>query len=216
MAAIDIAMKKFSLFLALLLVTPLLALAGDDGTDDPTPGNTIYKTVGPDGQVIFSDTPPADSKAEKVEVGPTNVQPIVAPRPLPTRKLSPRDRDRQDDQGPFNFTIVSPQSGTTITPGQRFIVLEVAVNPVPRDGYRFFAVVDGRPWVGSSSGTSLDLSALERGTHQIQAVLTDLSGNPLAQSQTITLYVKRPSVDAPANPAPQAPQAPRAQPAPAP
>lgn len=209
-------MKKHAFSLALLLALSPLALAGGDGTDDPTPGNTIYKTVGPDGQVIFSDTPPAGSEAERVEVGPTNVQPIVAPRPLPTRKLSPKDRDRQGDQGPINFAIVSPPSGTTIPPGQRFIVLEVAVNPVPRDGYRFFAVVDGRPWVGSSSGTSLDISALERGAHHIQAVLTDLSGNPLAQSQTITLYVKRPSLDVPDNPAPQAPQAPRAQPVPTP
>lgn len=209
-------MKKTRLLTALLLTTPLATLAGGDGTDDPPAGNAIYKSVGPDGRVVFSDKPLPGEKTEKVDLGPTNVQPIALPRPLPTRKLSPKDRREQGDEyaGPINFAIVSPQDGATIPPGQRVIVLQVAVDPVPRTGYRFFAVVDGQPWAGSSSGTSLDISALERGSHSVQAVLTDPGGNVLAQSQAVTIYVHRPGGTVPDNPAGQAQQAPKAPVAP--
>lgn len=203
---------KFSKLLLALLVAPLSCLAANDGSDESSSGNAIYKSVDPDGNVIFTDKPLPGKKAEKVELGPTNVQPIALPRPLPTRKLSPENQQSRNDdyRGPIHFAIVSPQNGATIPPGQRSIVLEVALDPVPQDGYQFFAVVDGQPWVGSSSGTKLDISALERGTHSVQAVLVGPDGSELARSQVITLYVKRPGGVLPSNPAAKAPQAPKA------
>lgn len=204
--------------LAMLLAAPALALqdsgaAAEAQSENSSGGTSVYRIVGPDGRVTFSDTAPAGSKAEKIAIGPTNVQPT----PLPLRKLSPRDRDareeraaRSDDQRPVNFAIVSPANDATIPPGQRFIVLQVALDPVPRDGYAFYVVIDGQRWSGTSSGTSLDISALERGTHTIQAVLLDAGGQPLAQSQVIQVHVKRPGGQVPDFPAEQAPQMPKA------
>ena len=213
-------MKRWIALLALVLAAPLLAQQGAN-TDDKksnSASGSVYKTVGPDGRVTFSDSPPAGEKAEKVEIGPINVQPIAPKRPLPTRKLSPggeRDGGNRDDgQGPVNFAIVSPADGATIPPGQRFIVLQVALDPVPRDGYEFFVMVNGQRWSGTSSGTSLDISALERGTHTIQAVLLGAGGQPLAQSQAIEVYVKRPGGQIPDFPARQAPAMPKAPQAP--
>lgn len=146
-------------------------------------------------------------------MAPINVQPIALPRTLPTRKLSPKDEgDKAKDgySGPFSIQIVSPLNDATIPPGQRFIPLQVDVQPVYPEGASFFAVVDGKPWSGRSSGAGLDISLLERGTHTVQAVLTDANGQVLAKSQVITLYVKRPGGKLPDNPAPRAPQAPKA------
>lgn len=207
----------------LLAAGPLCAGAADtnqkgsEAGQDANTGSTVYKVVGPDGKVTFSDTPPAGKKAEKVRIGPTNVQPIALPQYLPTRKLSPSAdgaRDERYPQGPVNFAIVSPVNDATIPPGQRFIVLQVALDPVPRDGYEFFAVIDGQRWSGTSSGTSLDISALERGTHTIQAVLLGPGGQPLAQSQAIQVHVKRPGGQLPDYPAEQAPQMPKTPQAP--
>ncbi|WP_199775502.1 DUF4124 domain-containing protein [Microbulbifer pacificus] len=204
--------------LALLLAAPVMAFQEAETQGEKAPaGTSVYKIVGPDGRVTFSDTAPAGSKAEKIRIGPINVQPT----PLPERKLSPRDREERegDDgereersyaQGPVNFAIVSPANDATIPPGQRFIVLQVAMDPVPRDGYAFYAVIDGQRWSGTSSGASLDISALERGTHTIQAVLVDTAGRPLAQSQMIQVHVKRPGGQVPDFPAEQAPQMPKA------
>ncbi|WP_226664360.1 DUF4124 domain-containing protein [Microbulbifer aggregans] len=197
------------------LTAPAMAAADTVKSQSDKPvtsaGSTVYKVVGPDGKVTFSDTPPPGQKAEKVKIGPTNVQPISLPRPLPTRKLSPKSDDdpRNDDLGPVNFAIVSPANDATIPPGQRFIVLQVAMDPVPRGEYQFFAVIDGQRWSGSSTGTSLDISALERGTHTIQAVLLGAGGQPLAESQSIQVHVKRPGGQVPDFPAQQAPQAPK-------
>ncbi|SHF25396.1 protein of unknown function [Microbulbifer donghaiensis] len=212
-------MKTIPYLFALLFALPIGTLAGDDGTEAPPSGNTVYKTVGPDGKVVFSDTPPKSGKAEKVVIGPTNVQPIALPRPLPTRKLSPKDaQQRADDAsqpiGPVDIAIVSPPDGATIPPGQRFIALQVDVVPAYPAGAQFFAVIDGQPWRGGSSSSSLDISELERGTHSVQAVLADDRGNVLAQSQVITIYVKRPGGTLPDIAAPRATQAPKAPVAP--
>ncbi|HEY8567547.1 DUF4124 domain-containing protein [Microbulbifer sp.] len=217
-------MNKWFLLLALVLAVPAMALqdsGAQSGADEDksSGGTSVYKIVGPDGRVTFSDTAPAGSRAEKIKIGPTNVQPIAPPAPLPLRKLTPKSGDdnrdsREYDLGPVNFAIVSPSNDATIPPGQRFIVLQVALEPVPRDGYAFYAVIDGQRWSGTSSGTSLDISALERGTHSIQAVLLDASGRPLAQSQVIQVHVKRPGGQVPDFPAEQAPQMPKAPVAP--
>ncbi|MFC6925083.1 DUF4124 domain-containing protein [Microbulbifer taiwanensis] len=217
MAAIKLAMERKPLLLALTLA-PLLAIAGGDGTDEPQGGNVIYKSVGPDGRVVFSDTAPSGGKVEKVEIGPTNVQPAVR-KPLPVRKLSPKDQapPREEDEGytgPVDIAIVSPLDGATIPPGQRFIALQVNVVPQYPEGSQFFAVVDGQPWRGGSAGSSLDISALERGSHSVQAVLVDARGAVLAQSQVITIFVKRPGGTLPDIAAPQSQQAPKAPVAP--
>lgn len=178
------------------LAVPLMVFAGPDGNKE---SGAIYKIVGADGQVTFSDTPPVGGQAEKVELAPINIQPITLPRPLPMRKLSPKaDSGAGENTGPVSIQIVSPQDGTTIPPGQRLVALQVDVQPVYPDGARFFAVIDGQPWRGSSSGSALDISMLERGSHSVQVVLTDASGRVLAQSPMITLYVQRPSVNLPA------------------
>nr|WP_010131981.1 DUF4124 domain-containing protein [Microbulbifer agarilyticus] len=212
-------MIKLTALLAVPFAVLLTATASAQDQSDNTKGGSgsstgsVYKIVGPDGRITFSDTAPAGEKVEKVEIGPINVQPIAPKSALPTRKLSPRSGEarQREDLGPISFAIVSPADDATIPPGQRFIVLQVAVNPVPRDGYRFFAVVDGQRWSGGSSSTSLDISALERGTHTIQAVLYSATGEPLAQSQTIQVHVKRPGGQIPEFPAQQAPQMPKAQ-----
>ncbi|KUJ83854.1 DUF4124 domain-containing protein [Microbulbifer flavimaris] len=207
--------KHYGLLIALLTIAAP-ALAGSDGSDESaSSGSVVYKTVGPDGSVVFTDTPPPDGKAERIELGPVNVQ----PRPMPNRKLSPKKQDTDDRPrayaGPVNFAIVSPTNGATITPGQRFIVMQVAIEPLPPQGHQVFAVVDGQPWLGSSSGNRLDISALERGSHTLQAVLTDPGGNVLARSQIINLYVQRPGDQVPDFPGAQAPKAPRSPAAPA-
>ncbi|MCA0893352.1 DUF4124 domain-containing protein [Microbulbifer agarilyticus] len=213
-------MIKLTALLAVPLAALLIATASAQDKSDTTKGGSgstggngsVYKIVGPDGRVTFSDTAPAGEKVEKIEIGPINVQPIAPKSALPTRKLSPRSGDerQREDLGPISFAIVSPADDATIPPGQRFIVLQVALSPVPRDGYRFFAVIDGQRWSGGSSTNSLDISALERGTHTIQAVLYSATGQPLAQSQTIQVHVKRPGGQIPDFPAQQAPQMPQA------
>ncbi|WP_345550939.1 DUF4124 domain-containing protein [Microbulbifer aestuariivivens] len=203
------------LFTLMGLLLAGAALAGGDGADEPSSGGSVvYKTVAPDGSVVFSDTPPPDGKAERIVLAPTNIQPVVQSRPMPTRKLSPRDGDNEKPWRLASFAIVSPENGATIPPGQRFVVMQVAIEPPPPRGHRVYAVVDGQPWLGSSTGDRLDISSLERGTHTLQAVLTDADGNVLARSQIINLYVKRPGDQVPDSPAGQATQAPKAPAAP--
>lgn len=180
-------MARFWQLKAVLLAMPLVAVAASQENEE---AGAIYKVVGPDGQVSFSDTPPANGNSEKVDLAPINIQPIALPRQLPTRKLSPKSDD--EELGPVSIRIVSPINEATIPPGQTLIALQVDVAPKYPEGASFYAVIDGQRWQGSSAGNSLDISALVRGTHTLKAVLLGPKGQVLAQSQTITVHVKRP------------------------
>ncbi|WP_413663716.1 DUF4124 domain-containing protein [Microbulbifer sp. CNSA002] len=169
---------------AVLLALPIVAVVAFAET------GAIYKIVGPDGQVTFSDTPPPNGNLEEVELAPINIQPIALPRQLPSRKLSPNGKNR--GSGAVSIQIVSPINEATIPPGQTLIALEVQVTPAYPEGSSFYAVIDGQRWQGSSDGNALDISALERGTHTLQAVLVGSNGRVLAQSRVVTIYVKRP------------------------
>ncbi|AWF83076.1 hypothetical protein BTJ40_20875 [Microbulbifer sp. A4B17] len=169
---------------AVLLVLPLVAFVAF------AESGAIYKIVGPDGQVTFSDTPPPNGSSEEVELAPINIQPIALPRQLPSKKLSPNTEDRSSEA--VSIQIVSPINEATIPPGQTLIALEVQVTPAYPEGSSFYAIIDGQRWQGSAYGNALDISALERGTHTLQAVLVGANGQVMAQSKVVTIYVKRP------------------------
>lgn len=206
-------MRNFALILLFFMLTQHCLATDADQTQDQ-PSDTIYKTITEDGTIIFSDTPPSDKSSEKVELNPINVQPAVKlPPPKRKRSSNTAKTPKHPFLGPVNFAIVSPANGATIPPGQRSIVLQVAIDPMPPYGHTFFIMVDGQRWDTLSSSTHIDISALERGSHSIQAILLNSQGQLLARSQIIQLYVKRPGINSPAAPTeswPRASQAPKA------
>ncbi|WHI45112.1 DUF4124 domain-containing protein [Microbulbifer sp. JMSA004] len=173
-----------TLLRAVLLILLLVAVVAS------AESGAIYKIVGPDGQITFSDTPPPNGSSEEVELTPLNVQPIALPRQLPSRKLSPNTKGESSE--PVSIQIVSPINEATIPPGQTLIALQIQVTPAYPEGSSFYAIIDGQRWQGSAYGNALDISALERGTHTLQAVLVGSNGQVLAQSKVVTIYVKRP------------------------
>ncbi|GMG86240.1 DUF4124 domain-containing protein [Biformimicrobium ophioploci] len=189
----------------LILLCSTLALAqGNQGKSD---GKTIYKVVGPDGTVTFTDVAPKNGKAVKLPQRQVSTVPAVKPK-MPERKLSVDDGRAPAMQG-GDFYIVYPADGSTITPGERVLMMEVAINPWPLGGHSVIALIDGRPSPAVPDSTAVNISAIERGTHTLQAVLLDADGRELGRSQVITVFVKRPGLQVPDIPAAGAPQAPQ-------
>ena len=91
--------------------------------------------------------------------------------------------------------IVSPADGDTIHDNAGD--LQVVVGATLGAGERVRVLLDGVPVGADSPSTTLQLYAIDRGEHRLQAVLVDERGAVLASSATITIYMWRASAQFP-------------------
>lgn len=178
-----------------MLVTPLLVHA------------KIYKTVDEDGNVSYSDTPPADveTRAEstiELEINNTYNAEDFTPAPTPANNAikgsQPGDIVSTGDPGTpakptavyQTITITAPAADANLRSNSGNVTLSISLQPglVPGDQVRFF--LDGKP-VGTVTGTSLSLTNIDRGTHTLAAVVLDGAGKPRISSNTSSFSIQR-------------------------
>ena len=90
----------------------------------------IYRTTDKDGNVIFTDRPPASEGAdvEAVELNPTNTTPPPEQRP----DLAPRPVEEKPEVTPdYRVTVTAPEDGSTIPMGPGNFSVRPAVTLLP-------------------------------------------------------------------------------------
>lgn len=147
----------------------------------------VYKRVGPDGQVYFSDQPGAD--AAQIEVKPA--QAISMP-PAPKQT----DTVRQQDDASTAYTklaIVSPTSDQAIRANDGNVTVSLSLKPELLPGHAVMLNVDGEDGEQIKTGGSLtiELSNLSRGRHTVEATVVDAKGSVLKQSAPVSFNVLR-------------------------
>lgn len=166
------------------LITLLLFILALPATAD------IYKQVDENGKVIYSDTP-GGTRVQQVDLPPINTQPAT-PVTTPARK-------KVHDQPalPFRVSITSPADGTHIPAGQRDIEVVVRVDPGLQPGYTLQAYLNNVAYGPASSESAWILEQVYRGEHTLNVDLLDPDGHAIATSDSVTLYVFRPTVNSP-------------------
>ncbi len=184
----------------------------------------IYTWTDADGNTVYSDKP--SPNAQRIEVStPNSMEP---PRPTPSYNQNSSQADTSSStQGRYRrVEITSPANDSAVRANDGNITLSVAIDPPLRSGALLRARVDGTlgaqalPGAGQTQA-NLTLPNLDRGSHQIEAVITDTRGKEIGASSPITVHVQRTSLNQPgrlnsANQAPRAPAAPTAPNVPAP
>lgn len=147
----------------------------------------VYRVVGEDGTVQYTDTPPAgDPTVESVDLPTINTQPG-----LQARKTYKKQDNKEEHPGYDNVSISVPAQGTTIPPGHESIPVQISLTPQLQDGDAIRLLFNGQPYAEPSSSTSYNIGSLIRGEHSLQAQVIDSDGNVIAWSGTTTVYVKR-------------------------
>ena len=149
------------------------------------PANEIYKVVDENGKVTFSDNP-TGTKIESVDLPQINMTPAVEPKPYTPHK--------KDNKTFHNIRITSPSDKTQILADQRDLTITAEAIPGLSNGFSAQLYVNGMPYGGAQSYTSFFISEITRGEHTINAVILDPKGKVVARSNTITVYVFRPSI----------------------
>lgn len=165
----------------------------------------IYKTVDEDGNVAYSDTPPADVEARAdstIELEINNTYNAKDSTPVPANNtnnssqpgdiVSASGSATPTDPGAAYQTIAisAPAADANLRSNSGNVSLSISLQPglVPGDQVRFF--LDGKP-VGTVTGTSLSLTNIDRGTHTVAAVVLDSAGKPRISSNTSSFSIQR-------------------------
>lgn len=168
-----------------LIGTLLLSLAS------PTLGQTIYKSVDENGNVSYSDRPPEGARSESAEtLPPVN----TLPEQKPTRSYPNSAREETDDEATIEYTLslASPAPESSVPPGQRDLPIVLNADPGLAPGHAFAFYMDGELLAETRSNQYV-VKEIFRGAHQIRGMIVDENGNVLRETETITIYVHRPS-----------------------
>ncbi len=160
-----------------------------------TANSQIFRRVGPDGQVYFSDQP--GPGAEEVKLAP--VQTISLP-PVPEQAQSTEPaggvaREQQQEATAFYtaFSITSPVDQRGVRANDGNITVQLAVQPDLQPDHMIVLNVDGED--GEATHSSIDMTVelinLSRGQHTLMATVVDAAGNKLIQSEPVTFFVLR-------------------------
>lgn len=179
-------MKLISLLLVFCLATPASA--------------AVYKTVRPDGSVVYSDQPPRN-EAEPHPLPPLQMIPSesLAPAPAPQERNDSKTNTPAAAEAYRSLAILDPQADGTVRDASGQVVVQVALDPplATEAGDRVIIYLDGEP-LAQGTDTAYTLDNVDRGTHTVEASVSSGPGRVLIRSPAVTFHVQRTSVNAPA------------------
>ena len=147
----------------------------------------VYKRIGPDGQVYFSDQPGPD--ARQVEVKPA--QAISLP---PVHRQTGAAQQQNDVSTTYSkFTIVSPTSDQGVRANDGNVTVSLSLKPKLMPGHTVRLDVDGEDGeqIKTGGGLSIELSNLSRGLHTVEATVVDAQGSAVIQTGPVSFNVLR-------------------------
>ncbi len=148
----------------------------------------VYKGIGPDGRIFYSDQPidgatPVDLPDAAATAD--NAQ---------TTDEQPATDDAAPSAGPYaSLEILTPTEGETIRNEERAIRVSLLLEPALEDGDRLSIEVDGVPVTGTDGrSTQVQLGGLALGSHRLQVRVLDVDGGAVAQSPVVHFNIRRP------------------------
>lgn len=156
----------------------------------------IYKTVDADGNVIYTDRPPADG-SKPVDLPEISVieAPVYEKAPKAnieteeTKDMSLRDMRRNY----IDFAIISPQSEESIWHPDQAISIVWNVRHQLQAGMKVTIFLNGQPQATTNERVIL-LDSLERGEYIVTAELKDARNRKVATAKPVTFYIRRPGL----------------------
>jgi len=146
----------------------------------------VFRVVQPDGTVEFTDSPPSNRPAEEIQVRPLNSTPGLAP----SAGASTQTAADKGHKGYSDFRITKPHNDEAIRDNAGNVNVDLKLTPSLQSGDKIALLLDGES-VGGGKSTAITLSDMDRGTHNLQAVVKNSNGQVVARSNSVTFTVQR-------------------------
>lgn len=146
----------------------------------------VYRSVDKDGNTVFSDQPSPDSELIQLD----KLQTI---NPPPPRRAFKYEKKPEKAKKYSEISITSPQHDMAVRNNSGSVTVSVATTPALALGHSLVLYLDGKE---SDLGvaTSKIYTNIDRGSHQIRAVVKDDQGRILISSKSVTFHLLRQSV----------------------
>lgn len=152
----------------------------------------IYKKVLPDGSVVFTDEPSLDAEPIQVQPLPTYKAPPSEPKAQDAPAASPEPVTNQPVVYK-RFAIETPAHDATIRDNSGNVTVTLALEPAlaTDQGHTLSLLLDGNLVAQGGTATSVNLQAVDRGSHTLEALLVDLQGKTLRRTAPVLFHLMR-------------------------
>lgn len=174
------------------IVLPLLLIVSGNSL-----AATVYKWVDANGVTHYSDQPFPGAKKIEIEAAQTYAAPSQEKATVPQVATKTKAGD-----GPlYKACDVFRPSPEEALINVSSVTAKVRLDPGLRAGDRAFIALDGKVLADvEMAGNEFTISPIYRGTHTVSAVVQNLAGNIICQSEPITFYVREASKLSPQSP----------------
>ncbi len=180
------AVSRLAIGVLLILATRLAAAA-----------DTAYRWIDPStGAMVFSDSPPPEGwpvrDLEQIELPQPRVVPAFRSPPEPEQSPERREPAQGSVSVPYRRVWIEyPPHDQSIRENAGNVTVRIGLQPPQlRPGDAVVLYLDGQPMVRAGR-LDIRLENLDRGTHKLQAVVVDPSGNVLVRSEPVTFTLHR-------------------------
>ena len=155
----------------------------------------IYKVVDENGNITYTDEPP-EPGAQPMDLPAISV---IETDLGEETELAANDDEEEDPVKTLrelrrefgDFRILEPRQDQTFWGTENMVVISWGSDVAYEDGMVVSVVVDGRTFDAESSGNMP--MTLDRGEHQVYAILKDAQGRRIITSDVVTFHVKQAS-----------------------
>ena len=154
----------------------------------------IFRRIGPDGEVYFSDRPTPG--AESVDVRPASTVRLPSARPpVATRDTAEKNDGGEPSIAPdyAQFSIVKPSHNQGVRANDGSVTVYLELQPPLMPGHTIELTIDGEDGEKIHAGEALNfnLSDMSRGRHIVSARVVDEQANEKIKTGPIGFYVLR-------------------------
>ena len=151
----------------------------------------VFRRIGPDGEVYFSDSPGPGAESVIISPAQTTRLPAVAPRTVDVE--SSADVKEVAIPAYTDFSVVKPSPDQGVRANDGSVTIYLSLRPALMPGHTIELKVDGEDGEKIRSGDTLNfnLSEMSRGRHSVAARVVDENGQELITTDPVGFYVLR-------------------------
>ena len=150
----------------------------------------VYRVVDAEGEVTFTNSPAANTKSEIVNLPKINIA-----TPPPPRTIGGEGEVTGEEAPYTSARITQPLNNATIPPGQKTVVVTLALKPALQEGHLAKLYIDGRAQGSATASTTFSVSNLSRGKHNVHIKVLGGDKKSKAQTKAVTFHVKQHSAN---------------------
>lgn len=149
----------------------------------PSGHGQVYKFIDKDGNVTYSDTPPAEQQdMQPAELPDIFIQPgVEVPEKVAVEEYSAQE---------ISISISSPAEETTILGHESSFGVSAATSRKPSNGEQIRLIVNGSVHATATT-PNWTVTNLIRGEYVLSAEVIDKNGKTIASSRPVRIFVQR-------------------------